>query len=63
MESIYRGLGCSSGSYLGGLLCSGVGISAAFVTIGRGLTALICVVAMARWGAFRFNLSKKVKSL
>lgn len=63
MESIYRGFGYSSGSYLGGLLCTGMGISAAFVTIGRGLTALICVVAVARWGAFSFKTSKKVKSL
>ena len=64
MESIYRGLGCSAGSYLGGLLCTGVGIEAAFVAIGRGLTALICAAAAARWIVLgRGSAEEKVKSL
>mmetsp|Transcript_22828 Transcript_22828/g.46947 ORF Transcript_22828/g.46947 Transcript_22828/m.46947 type:complete len:484 (+) Transcript_22828:337-1788(+) len=45
MESVYRGLGHTSGSYFGGILCHEYGSAAnAFILVGRVLLTFLCVV-------------------
>lgn len=47
LEATYRGVGHTSGSYLGGRLCGSMDISDAFVVVGRGLTSFLCAVGAA----------------
>ena len=50
MEGAYRGIGHTSGSYLGGLLCRTLDVSSAFMVVGKGLVSFLCLIsAMAFW--------------
>jgi len=56
LEATYRGIGHTVGSYSGGKLCSNMGISSAFVVVGRGLSSVICMI-----GALAFLTPKNKK--
>ena len=43
MEGAYRGIGHTSGSYLGGMLCRTLDIQSAFLVVGKGLVSFFCV--------------------
>lgn len=50
MEGAYRGIGHTSGSYLGGLLCRTLDVSDAFMVVGKGLVSFLCLIgAMGFW--------------
>ncbi len=50
MEGAYRGIGHTSGCYLGGLLCRTLDVSSAFMVVGKGLVSFLCLVgAMGFW--------------
>ena len=54
MEVAYRGVGHTSGSYLGGRLCKTLDIPAAFLVVGKGLVSFLCAVgAMGFWSQSR----------
>ena len=55
MEVAYRGVGHTSGSYLGGRLCKTLDIPAAFLVVGKGLVSFLCVVGagMGFWSHSR----------
>ncbi len=54
LEVAYRGVGHTSGSYLGGRLCKTLDIPAAFLVVGKGLASFLCVVgAMGFWSQNR----------
>lgn len=44
MEGAYRGIGHTSGSYLGGLLCRTLDTSSAFMAVGKGLVSFLCLM-------------------
>ncbi len=50
MEVAYRGIGHTSGSYLGGILCKTLDIPTAFLVVGKGLVSFLCMVgAIGFW--------------
>ena len=60
MEVAYRGVGHTSGSYLGGRLCKTLDIPAAFLVVGKGLVSFLCAVgAMGFWSQSRKTIRLK----
>jgi predicted MFS family arabinose efflux permease len=51
LEVSYRGIGHTTGSYLGGVLCKAYDINTAFIIVGKGLGTFLCVVGaiMSFW--------------
>ena len=60
MEVAYRGVGHTSGSYLGGRLCKTLDIPAAFLVVGKGLVSFLCAVgAVGFWSQSRKTVRLK----
>ena len=49
LEVSYRGIGHTTGSYLGGVLCKAYDINTAFIIVGKGLGTFLCVVGAIGW--------------
>jgi len=49
LEVSYRGIGHTTGSYLGGVLCKAYDINTAFIIVGKGLGTFLCVVGAFGW--------------
>jgi len=50
MEATYRGVGHTSGSYFGGMLCKDLGIQSAYTVVGKGLVSFLCMVGALGFG-------------
>ena len=69
LEVSYRGIGHTTGSYLGGVLCKAYDINTAFIIVGKGLGTFLCVVGaiMSFWSNHHhhhhhYDHSNKVKT-
>lgn len=50
LEATYRGIGHTSGSYFGGMICQSLDISNAFLVVGKGLVSFLCMLgAVGFW--------------
>mmetsp|Transcript_2595 Transcript_2595/g.4601 ORF Transcript_2595/g.4601 Transcript_2595/m.4601 type:complete len:440 (-) Transcript_2595:184-1503(-) len=61
LEATYRGIGHTTGSYSGGILCKRLDISAAFLVVGKGLASFLCMVGAIGFWTYPQRSSKKTE--